>query len=819
MKESTLNYLIEASCKRLAPAWPIKNFVAVNPFTGFSDTSFSKVAKHMSERGGIRMTMPLPFYLNLLNEGSISSEDITEALEKSSIYHLDSDTFVENAQHLVTSKTTSTQRQLTLSGIASDLTGKDWNAHLVDRISSWASSYFDEYIALWNTTRANENVYTSWKREAEVDRSTEIMGLKSFRNKLKQLPDDHREAIQHIIATIKLPEEAVEAYFHSLLLKTVGWSSYISGLNYNAQLYQHNNSNKLEEFLAILLVWDFYFYEAFDGEKIKQQWYKNLYADEAKGAERNEQLEMEIVFQDAYDFACQRSLVDSFAQHTPLPQKERSIEAQMIFCIDVRSEVYRRHLESVTPTIETIGFAGFFGFPVNYLPLGHSQGKNQCPVLIPSSAEVKESSEDIEKSTSKRQVRHQVDRSWKKFKSGAVTSFGYVSPLGVSFLPKLLLNSLGITRPVPNPSIDGLNEEHKQERILDLSAISLEQKVEMAAGALTGMGIKDKLAPLVLITGHGSTSVNNPHASGLDCGACGGHSGEINAMTAAQILNDPIVRKELKKRDIHIPENTLFLACLHNTTTDEITIINKAYIPEQHKPALASLSRSLRLASEQTRLERSKRLLNEESTASKVNQEIISRANDWSQVRPEWGLAGCNTFVVAPRERTLGMNLKGKSFLQSYQAENDPGYAILESIMTAPMVVTSWINLQYYASTVDNERLGAGNKTLHNVTGGIGVLEGASGDLRIGLPLQSVHDGSSFQHLPERLNVVIEAPCEAINGVLAKHQTIRDLCDNSWITLLRLDENGRVSHRYLSDCKWQELGTVETNQENEIKTI
>jgi uncharacterized protein YbcC (UPF0753/DUF2309 family) len=284
-------------------------------------------------------------------------------------------------------------------------------------------------------------------------------------------------------------------------------------------------------------------------------------------------------------------------------------------------------------------------------------------------------------------------------------------------------------------------------------------------------------------------------------------------------LNDIEVRTELKKRDIHIPEETLFLACLHDTTTDEITIINKKYLPEESKPKVASIARLLRMASTLTRVERSKRLLNGASEASVINKEIIARSNDWSQVRPEWGLAGCNTFVVAPRTRTLGMNLKGKSFLHSYDWKSDTGFAILESIMTAPMVVTSWINLQYYASSVDNEHLGSGNKTLHNVTGGIGVLEGASGDLRIGLPIQSVHNGTSFEHHPERLNVVIEAPSEAINSILAKHQHIRQLCDNSWITLLRVDESGTITHRYLKDCKWQTLKTINEPQEKEVKTV
>lgn len=806
MKQSAIKSFVEASCKRIAPAWPLKNFVAVNPFTGFTDTEFSETAKYLSKRGNIRMTMPISFYLEQVESGGITAVDLTNAIKKQNKQISSPDSFIKKAKEIALNSEYAQTDNVTLTGIASIITGNDWNDFMVERISSWAASYFDEYIALWNTSDTNKGLYHSWKSEAEIDRSAELMGLPGFRAAVKDLPNNHLEAISAILAAIKLPEEAIEAYLHALLLKTIGWSSYISGLDFNAALYA-GESKRLEEFLAIHLVCDFYFLEAFGNEKVKDTWYKNMHGEELSDAHCEERLETALIFQEAFDFACQRSLISDFKMHKP-SHSAHAVDAQMVFCIDVRSEAYRRNLESITPHISTIGFAGFFGFPINYLPLGHSQGKNQCPVLIPSAVHVKERFSNNKQAARRRKTLHQIEKTWKRFKSGAVNSFGFVSPLGLSFLPKLILNSTGITRPVHDPKQDRLKSWFKEERILDLSGITLEQKVQMAAGALTGMGINDNLAPLVLITGHGSSSVNNPHASGLDCGACGGHSGEINALTAVQILNEEAVRKELVTKGINIPSKTLFVACLHNTTTDEIEIINENFLPESHKSAMVAIKESLKEASELNRLERAQRMNLGAQNASEITKNIVGRANDWAQVRPEWGLAGCNAFVIAPRHRTKGLNLKGKSFLQSYDASKDHGNAILESIMTAPMVVTSWINLQYYASSVDNLHFGSGNKTLHNVTGGIGVLEGSTGDLRIGLPLQSVHNGKTLEHLPQRLNVIIEASKEAINGVLLRNESIKQLCDNAWITLLRLDENGQISQKYTKDCRWQEIESL-----------
>lgn len=115
--------------------------------------------------------------------------------------------------------------------------------------------------------------------------------------------------------------------------------------------------------------------------------------------------------------------------------------------------------------------------------------------------------------------------------------------------------------------------------------------------------------------------------------------------------------------------------------------------------------------------------------------------------------------------------------------------------MTAPMVVTHWINFQYYASTVDNARYGSGSKVLHNVVGGhLGVFEGNGGDLRIGLPMQSLHDGERWVHTPLRLSVFIGAPRPAIDAVLTKHAHIRALVTNGWLTHFQIDAEASAIH-------------------------
>ena len=218
-----------------------------------------------------------------------------------------------------------------------------------------------------------------------------------------------------------------------------------------------------------------------------------------------------------------------------------------------------------------------------------------------------------------------------------------------------------------------------------------------------------------------------------------------------------------------------------------------------HAGELRALSNWLAGAARLARAERAPRLGVDRASSDTLSR----RGRDWAEVRPEWGLAGCALFVAAPRARSAGLDLGGRAFLHSYEWREDSDFAVLEMVMTAPLMVAGWINLQYYGSAVDNRVFGCGSKTLHNVVGNLGVLEGNGGDLRAGLAWQSLHDGERLVHEPLRLAALVEAPRAAMDEVIARHAGLRDLLDNGWLELFAMDDAGVVSHRYAGALDWQ----------------
>ncbi|MBN3581387.1 DUF2309 domain-containing protein [Algoriphagus aestuarii] len=808
---------MRSACKKIAPVWPLENFVAVNPYLGFTGKKFDQVAQELAATGDIHMTMPSSFYLQKLKEGKLKKEDILKVLSQknSQIGYRD---FIQSLEQMPDSEESMIQIS-TVGDLATQITQKDWNRFITARISQWAASYFDKGQAIWIAADQKESPFKAWKIEAEIDRTPELSGLKDFRKIVKSLPDNPISATQKALDMLGIELENSSFYLHRLLLKQGGWAAHAARLDWDQELYGGKDGH-LIELLAVLVCWEACLMESLQNQELFKIWEeeKNQWISYQEGLEENQQLAHNLILQEAFDLATQRELIEKFERvKVEIKTQKEQVKAQAVFCIDVRSEVFRRNLELVDNSIETLGFAGFFAFPITYVPLGHETCEAQCPVLLKTGPTILEQIPDSEKNQQaikERVSAHQLSKIWKSFKSGAVTCFSFVSPMGLSYLPKIFTDSFRWTRPVPHPDQVGISSSLLKNKTVNLEAhdhqnetsgIPLEQQIQMAKNALKAMSLSDDFGKFVLIVGHGSSTVNNPHATGYDCGACGGHTGEANARVAAAVLNNREVRTGLLQENIFIPINTVFLACLHDTTTDEVSIFNENEVPASRAQELEELKNSLKRAGHAARTERSLRMANQKNTS--VEKMIFAKSKDWSETRPEWGLAGCSAFVVANREKTKNLNLEGKSFLHSYDWKKDEGFKVLELIMTAPMVVTSWINLQYFGSTVDKKNFGSGNKTLHNVTSGLGVLEGFSGDLRVGLPIQAIHDGENYQHEPNRLNVIIDAPVEAMNNILERHPSVKNLCDNGWIYLFAMGEDGTITDRYAGNLSWENLSS------------
>lgn len=800
-----LDQQIQKACAKIAPLWPLSHFVAVNPFVGFADQSFARAAEAHKTIQGSDILLPKAWFKAKVETGEITRADLTAALESASQeiresfqqFHrsftpdsllalLSEEGAIEGPRGFTTS----------FSAFIDAHEGTPWQHRIRDEVAKWCAAYDDEGQSSWKFPWKEMSLFHGWKEAAQIDRNPEFRGFKGFRSFVSALPNNPRAVLEQAVELFQIPIAQIESWLYRNLLTLPGWAGHLRYKDRELEI-RGQSGDALFHLLAILLSYEMAVYTIHaDNQGWVQDWQANV---QNAGAANNTpvlplDLAQRLIWHAALEHAFEQKLRIDIAPKAAEEDARMRPDVQAIFCIDVRSEVFRRALESTGLKVQTIGFAGFFGLPIDHSVPGLGGSQARCPVLLAPPVRTTDCKAGIEASEFDQLVFQRVDareskRTWKRFKEAASSCFTFVETIGLAYGVELVKDAFGFAH----------TSKTEKGAPAFLETLSVSDRATMAQGILRGLGLLKNFGRIVLFCGHGSETRNNPYASGLDCGACGGHAGDANARLAAALLNQPDVRAELEERGITIPEDTVFIGGLHNTTTDEV----KLYDTESADSAsIEQLQAALDQAGRLCAIERAVRLGIPHHGSASVDA-IRSRSRDWSQVRPEWALAGNAAFIVAPRAWTAKANLNSRAFLHEYNASTDPEGAVLENILGGPLVVGSWINLQYYGSASNNAIFGSGHKSIHNVVGGVGVALGNEYDLRPGLPFQSVHDGEKLIHEPLRLHACIAADPGVLDGILERQEHVRHLVENGWVHLIALGKEGTLWARRQSDGSWK----------------
>lgn len=755
--------LVQTAAKFIPPVWPLETFIACNPLQGFENKNFDEAF--------------------LVGHQRFKSSDYSLQL---------------NAVNL--------------------------------QMIKWCSAFFDEGQNSIEMPFRNNGLYFAFKKLACYDTKLHF-DKKLAKIFLQQLPESAEDAIALCLHKLEVPMGQAVAFLEANFAYLPGWSGYVKWhTDWKNLKNTQENVVSLTDFMAIRLVITVLLWpDALDVLETSQ--------DDAKLKDILIKIKNN---EDTY----RKKLLESLRAEVNGSHKSTARKsAQLVFCIDVRSEPFRRALES-SGDYETLGFAGFFGIPVRVNEFDTNKSKECCPVLLKPKYSVTETPEaankkDFDRYNFGRAFNNICKDFYAQLKHNFSTPFALVESLGLWCGLKMVLKSFSPTiskrffmqinnliKPSLPTSVDFelRSTEHDQ-------GLSLQEQITYAEAVLRLMGLISGFAKMVVFCGHGSTTENNPYASALDCGACGGNHGGMNAKLLAAILNKPEVRRGLENCGIHIPFDTIFYGALHNTTTDDVKIFTEISLKPIYPALVKNLEGALKNAKSVTNQERGKKLNSRVhpklhsrdklvngffsklafynwfggKSSDSCSEDIFRRSTDWSETRPEWGLAKNAAFIVGPRYLTKNLNLEGRCFLHSYRYDQDEEGVLLETILTAPMVVAEWINTQYLFSTLDNVAFGSGSKITHNVVGRIGVMQGNSSDLMHGLPLQSVMsaDGEEY-HQPQRLLTIVYAPKAVVAKVINKHAVLQTLFFNEWVHLVVIDPDSNIPYKINKNGEWVE---------------
>ncbi|MFM9877487.1 MAG: DUF2309 domain-containing protein [Rhodoglobus sp.] len=798
---------VASAAHDVVPSWPLDSFIAVNPLAGSESHPFGSVPTP-----GVAFTRSPSDYLADLHRNRITMDSLQTAL-------------VRRVPALRENVTLGAQTMAASAIAAIDMTlipdatapAPSVTATAVDEyLSTWIAAYLNP-DPLWAMPHRERGFYAAWRMLAVADPALP----RRARRTIARSPEQPEVALAQAVDALGGSEDPARL-LRSHLAALPGWVGHIK---WRAEKV---GDIDLTSYLAVRLAVisalgaDASAPSAPTAEVTDDVWSRAQRVAEALGTPdaqtvatvarvlaEHPSTEHALTWQAAYEETYRSALLASLASTGAAPERP---EVQVVMCIDPRSEGMRRQLE-LDETVETYGFAGFFGVPIRFSRHAARRGVDALPALLAPRHHVTERPRDealAKRSMSARRGRDAVRRALHAADAATATPFAFAETAGWFYGARTGLRTLApglyarIGRALSASRFDAASD------VTVADTFALDERVALAEAGVRMMGL-DRFAPLVVLAGHGSRSTNNLYESALDCGACGGNPGAANARAAASIFNDRDVRAALELRGIRIPDDAFFVAAEHNTVSDTVQLLDEHLIPPSHAGRVEQFIALQRDAAARLVAERAQSLPGGPSrrpitTVARARR----RAHDWAEVYPELGLIGNAGMIIAPRELTRGVDLSRRVFLHSYRPAMDPDGTALETVMTAPVIVAQWINHQYYFSSLNPETLGAGTKTIHNAIGTAGVLSGQSGDLRRGLPWQSVGFGRDLLHEPMRLSVIVQAPLERVGRIVSSNQVLRNLLDNDWISLTARRDSETPWQRY-TPYGWAPVSSASTN--------
>ena len=369
--------------------WPLQDYVAVNPYAGTSHRSFLDARAFMRVFSDCESLMPIEHYAAEFHKGRFSVSDIESAIENLSAVgiplSLTAAQIVENLRTMGPVGVTldrppanpNHNRPIrTIAEYATETSEINWSEAIVEEVSKHCAAHYDQGQSTWSSPYRDLTLYQAWRTVAEYDRNLEIIGLSGFREYVTGLPTTPVAAIVQVLQQLEVPVHFWSKFLLCQAFSIPGWSAW-------AKFQTHwtddvgRQSNDLTGLLAIRLAYDGALAQA---KMLRLKWTSLVHNDaislKSQWTAPGDDSAIRYALLRASEIGYRNCLLRSFsiASEGQLPVKAVQKLAQMVFCIDVRSERIRRHLESQSLDIETLGFAGFFGMAFEYVTLGSSSG-------------------------------------------------------------------------------------------------------------------------------------------------------------------------------------------------------------------------------------------------------------------------------------------------------------------------------------------------------------------------------------------------------------------------------------------------------------